>query len=120
MSVQNTLQYLNTTSFTESAFTNYHKSMIKNINMKQTSSANTTVSKSTILNTLQIDLNAVITQAQFLTLHNNFNLLIRELLNKIYQLIINLQQYLQNITHSSEPPAFMLSDNNMLNANNIN
>ena len=84
MSIQNTLQHLNTTSFTESVFINYHKSIIENINIKQTSSANITTSKSMILNTLQINSNVVIMQAQLLILHNNFNLLIRDLLNKIF------------------------------------
>ena len=88
--------------------------------MKQTLSANITVSRSTILNTSQIDSNAAVTQAQLLTLHNNFNLLIRDLLNEICQLVINLQQHLQNITHLSEPSDFTLSDNNMSNVNNTN
>ena len=55
MSVQNTLQYLNTTSFTGLAFTNYHKSTVENIDMKQAPPANTTASRSIILNTSQID-----------------------------------------------------------------
>ena len=52
--------------------------------MEQTLSANTTASKLIISNTLQINSNAVVTQAQLLILHNNFDLLIRDLLNKIY------------------------------------
>ena len=120
MSVQNTLQHLNTTFFMRLTFTNYHKLTVKNINMEQTLSANITVSRSTILNTLQIDSNAAVTQAQLLILHNNFNLLIRDLLNEICQLVINLQQHSQNITHSSKSSAFTLSDNNMLNVNDIN
>ena len=88
--------------------------------MKQALPANITAFRSMILNTLQIDLNAAVMQAQLLTLHNNFNLLIRDLLNKIYQLVINLQQCLQNITHLSEPSDFTLSDSNMLNINDIN
>ena len=62
----------------------------------------------------------MITQAQLLILHNNFDLLIRDLLNKICQLIINLQQGLQNITHLSKSSNFTLSDSNVLNVNNIN
>ena len=58
--------------------------MIENIDMEQTLPANTTAPRSTILNTLQIDPNAAVTQAQLLTLHNNFDLLIRDLLNEIY------------------------------------
>ena len=88
--------------------------------MEQTLSANTTASKLMILNTLQIDSNAAVTQAQLLTLHNNFNLLIRDLLNEICQLVINLQQYSQDITHLSKSSAFTLSDNNVSNVNNIN
>ena len=103
-----------------SAFMNYYKLMIKNINMKQTLSANITASRLMILNTLQINLNVVITQAQLLILHNNFNLLIRDLLNEICQLVINLQQHSQNITHLFKSSNFTLSDNNMLNANDIN
>ena len=91
MSVQNTLQCLNTTFFAESAFINYCESIVKNIDMEQALPANITASKLMILNTSQIDSNVVITQAQLLILHNNFNLLIRDLLNKIYQLAINLQ-----------------------------
>ena len=120
MSVQNTLQHLNTTSFAESAFMNYHESTVEDIDMEQAPPANTTASKSIILNTLQIDLNAAVTQAQLLTLHNNFNLLIRELLNEICQLVTNSQQHLQNITHLSKPSTFTLSDSNMLNVNDIN
>ena len=120
MSVQNTLQHLNTTSFTGPAFINYHKSTVENIDMKQASPANTTILRSMISNTLQIDSDAAVTQAQLLTLHNNFNLLIRDFLNKIHQLVINLQQHSQNITHSSEPSAFTLSDSNMLNVNDTN
>ena len=88
--------------------------------MEQALPANTTASRSMILNTLQIDSNSVITQAQLLTLHNNFNLLIRDLLNKICQLVTNLQQHLQNITYLSEPPDFTPSDSNMLNVNGTN
>ena len=62
----------------------------------------------------------MVTQAQLLTLHNNFDLLIRDLLNKVCQLVINLQHHLQNITHSSESSDFTPSDNNMLNVNNTN
>ena len=62
----------------------------------------------------------MITQAQLLTLHNNFNLSIRDLLNEICQLVTNLQQHSQDITHSSEPPDFTLSDSNMLNVNDMN
>ena len=47
--------------------------------MKQTLSANITVSKLIILNTLQIDSNVVIIKAQLLILYNNFDLLIRDL-----------------------------------------
>ena len=117
MFVQNTLQHLNTTSFMRSAFINYCESTVKNINMEQALPANITASRLMILNTLQIDSDAVVMQAQLLTLHNNFDLLIRDLLNEIYQLVTHLQQHLQNITHSSEPPAFTLSDSNMLNVN---
>ena len=120
MSVQNTSQHLNTTSFAGPAFINYHKLTVENIDMKQTSPANITASRLIILNTLQIDPNAAVTQAQLLILHNNFNLLIRDLSNKIYQLVTNLQQHLQNITHSSEPSDFTLSDSNMSNVNDIN
>ena len=88
--------------------------------MKQAPPANTTAPRSMISNTSQIDPNAAVTQAQLLTLHNNFDLLIRDLLNEICQLVTNLQQHLQNITHSSEPPAFTLSDSNMLNVNDTN
>ena len=120
MSVQNTLQHLNTTSFAESAFMNYHESTVEDIDMEQAPPANTTASKSIILNTLQIDLNAAVTQAQLLTLHNNFNLLIRDLSNEIYQLVTNLQQHPQDITHSSEPTNFTPSDSNMSNVNGTN
>ena len=70
---------------------NYCESTVKNIDMKQTSPANITASRLMILNTSQIDLNAAVTQAQLLTLHNNFDLLIRDLLNEICQLVTNLQ-----------------------------
>ena len=120
MSVQNTLQCLNTTSFIRPAFINYHESIVENIDIEQALPANTTASRSIISNTSQIDLNAAVTQAQLLTLHNNFDLLIRDLLNKIYQLVTNLQQHSQDITHSSEPSAFMPSDSNVLNINSIN
>ena len=103
-----------------SAFINYHEPTVKNIDMEQAPPANTTASRSMILNTLQIDPNAVVTQAQLLILHNNFNLLIRDLLNKIHQLATNLQQHSQNITHSFKPPDFTLSDSNMSNVNDIN
>ena len=63
MSVQNTLQYLNTTSFMRSAFINYYELTVKDINIEQAPPANITASRSMILNTLQIDLNVVITQA---------------------------------------------------------
>ena len=99
---------------------NYHKSTVENIDIKQTSSANTTASRSMILNTSQIDSDAVITQAQLLTLYNNFDLLIRDLSNEICQLVTNLQQHLQDITYLSEPPAFTLSDSNVLNVDDIN
>ena len=88
--------------------------------MEQAPPANITAPRSMISNTLQIDPNAVIIQAQLLTLHNNFDLLIRDLLNKICQLVTNLQQHLQDITHSSKSPAFMSSDSNVLNVNDIN
>ena len=88
--------------------------------MEQAPLANITASKLMILNTSQINLNAAVMQAQLLILHNNFNLLIRELLNKIHQLVTNLQQHSQDITHLSESPAFTLSDNNVLNVNDIN
>ena len=120
MSVQNTLQYLNTTSFTGPVFTNNCESIVENIDMEQALPANTTAPRSIILNTLQVNSNAVITQAQLLTLHNNFNLSIRDFLNKICQLVTNLQQHLQNITHLSEPSDFTPSDNNMLNVNDTN
>ena len=120
MSVQNTLQCLNTTSFAGPAFMNYHESMIKDIDMEQAPPANTTAPRSMISNTSQIDPNAAVTQAQLLTLHNNFDLLIRDLLNEICQLVTNLQQHLQNITHSSESSDFTLSNSNMLNVNDIN
>ena len=120
MSVQNTSQYLNTTSFMRLVFTNYCELMIKNINIEQALPANITASRSIILNTSQMNLNAVITQAQLLILHNNFDLLIRDLLNKICQLVTNLQQHSQDITYLSESSAFTLSDSNMSNVNNIN
>ena len=94
--------------------------MIKNIDMKQALPANITASRLIISNTSQIDSNAAVMQAQLLILHNNFNLSIRDLLNKIHQLATNLQQHLQDITHLSESPAFTLSDNNMSNVNDIN
>ena len=120
MSVQNTLQHSNTTSFMRPVFINYCKSIVKNIDMEQASPANTTAPRSMILNTLQIDSDAVITQVQLLILHNNFDLSIRDLLNEICQLATNLQQHSQDITHSSGPPAFTLSNNNMFNVNDIN
>ena len=120
MCVQNTLQCLNTTSFVRSVFMNYYKSTVENIDMEQTLLTNTTASRSMILNTSQIDPNAAVTQTQLLTLHNNFNLSIRDLLNEICQLATNLQQHSQDITHSSEPPDFTLSDSNMLNVNDMN
>ena len=82
--------------------------------------ANTTVSRSMISNTSQIDSDTAVTQAQLLTLHNNFDLLIRDLSNEIHQLVINLQQHSQDITYSSEPSAFTLSDSNMSNVNGTN
>ena len=88
--------------------------------MKQAPPANITASRSTILNTSQIDPNAAVTQAQLLTLHNNFDLSIRDLLNEICQLATNLQQHSQDITHSSEPPDFTPSDSNVLNVNGTN
>ena len=88
--------------------------------MKQALSANTTASRSMISNTSQIDPNAAVTQAQLLTLHNNFDLLIRDLLNEIYQLVTNLQQHSKDITYSSEPSTFTLSDSNMSNVNDTN
>ena len=72
-------------------FINYYKLTVKNIDMEQTLSANITVSRLIILNTSQIDSNAAVTQAQLLILYNNFNLLIRDLLNEICQLATNLQ-----------------------------
>ena len=88
--------------------------------MEQALLANTTAPRSMILNTLQIEPNVAVMQAQLLTLHTNFNLLIRDLLNKIYQLVTNLQQHSQDITYLSESPAFMLSDSNMSNVNDTN
>ena len=99
---------------------NYHKSTVKNIDMKQALPANTTASRSMILNTSQIDSNAAVTQAQLLTLHNNFDLSIRDLSNEICQLVTNLQQHPQDITHSSESPDFTPSDSNVLNVNGTN
>ena len=100
-----------------SAFINYYETTVKRIDMKQALSANTTVFRSTISNTSQIDLNAAVMQAKLLTLHNNFILLIRDLLNKICQLVTNLQQCSQDITHLSQSSDFTLSDSNMLNVN---
>ena len=62
MSVQNTLQCSNTTSFAGPAFINYHKSTVKDIDMEPALPANTTAPRSTILNTSQIDPNAVVMQ----------------------------------------------------------
>ena len=114
------MQHLNTTSFAGPVVINYYKSIVKNIDMEQTSSANITTSRSIILNTSQIDLNVVIIQTQLLILLNSFNLSIRDLLNKICQLVTNLQQHLQSITYQSKPPTLTLSDSNMLNVNNTN
>ena len=70
---------------------NYHKSTVKDIDIEQAPPANITASRLMILNTSQIDSNAAVTQVQLLILHNNFKLLIRDLLNKICQLATNLQ-----------------------------
>ena len=120
MSVQNTLQHLNTTSFMRLAFTNYCESTVEDIDMEQVPPANITASRSTILNTSQIDPNAAVMQAQLLTLHNNFELLIRDLLNEIHQLVTNLQQCSQDVTHLSRPSDFTPSDSNMSNVNGTN
>ena len=72
----------------------YHESTVKNIDMEQAPPENTTAPRSMISNTSQIDSDAAVMQAQLLTLHNNFDLLIRDLLNEIYQLVTNLQQHL--------------------------
>ena len=120
MSIQNTSQCLNTTSFTGLAFTNYHEPTVKNINMEQAPPANTTAPRLMILNTSQIDLNAAVMKAQLLILHNNFDLLIRDLLNEICQLATNLQQHSQDITHLFKPSDFTLSDSNVSNVNDIN